>query len=100
MKNFPKIKGYALKSPKMIEVLKEFEQHDNLDVDPCSLLCMIEEDRKLLNKYRLNYFCITAPHNRPASKEDFINLSRHLLPNQEDNISIFENQYNIELQGA
>ena len=63
-KNFPKIKGYALKSPKMIELLKEFERSDNLDVDPCSLLCMIEEDRKLLNKYRLNYFCITTPHNR------------------------------------
>ena len=64
----------------MVDLLKEFELKDNLDVNPYSLLCMIEEDRKILNKYRLNYFCITTPHNRQASKQDFIELSKHLMP--------------------
>jgi hypothetical protein len=98
-KNFPKIQGYALKSPKMIELLKEWEKKDNLDLNPCSLLCMLEEDRKMLNKYRLNYFCITAPHHRPSGKDDFVAVAKHLMPEQDSKIAKFETEYNLSLQG-
>ncbi len=90
-KNFPKIKSYALKSLQMIEVLKKYEQEDNLDIPPCSLLCMLEEDRKLLNRYRLNYFCITSLHYKTSSKTDFITLATELMPEQQDKIDRFEN---------
>jgi hypothetical protein len=66
----------------VIEVLKKAELEDQLEIPPCSLLSMLEEDRKMLNKYRLNYFCITTKHPKTKSKEDFINLANALYPEQ------------------
>ena len=97
--NFSKIKNFALKAPKMIDLLKDYENKDQLDVDPYTLLCMIEDDRKLLNKYRLNYFCITSANNRESGKADFIKVARHLTPEQEDKIDLFEKGYNLQLKG-
>ena len=83
----------------MIELLKDFENKDQLDVDPYTLLCMIEDDRKLLNKFRLNYFCITSASNRESGKEDFVKVVNHLMPEQEERIDIFEKSYNLALKG-
>ena len=62
----------------MIELLKKFEMEDKLEVPPCSVMCMLDEDRKLLNRYRLNYFCITANHLKTRSKEDIIKLNSYI----------------------
>lgn len=40
-KNFPKIKGFGLKCPQVIQVLQKFELEDRLDIPPCSLLTML-----------------------------------------------------------
>ncbi len=73
----------------MIELLKKFEMEDKLEVPPCSVMCMLDEDRKLLNRYRLNYFCITANHLKTRSKEDIIKLARTLMPEQTEKINKF-----------
>lgn len=73
----------------MIDVLKQYEKEDRLDVPPCSMLCMLEEDRKLLNRYRLNYFCITSIHYKQTSKEDFIKVAQELMPQQQHKIEQF-----------
>lgn len=50
---------------------------------------MLDEDRKLLNRYRLNYFCITSKHLKTKSKDDFIRLAKALSPDQGDKITKF-----------
>ena len=60
---------------------------------------MLEEDRKLLNKYRLNYFCITTPHHKAKSKEDLITIARELMPKHEEQVDQFQKEYNIALKG-
>lgn len=52
-------------------------------------MCMLDEDRKLLNRYRLNYFCITSKHLKTKSKEDIVQLAQALMPEQTDKISKF-----------
>jgi hypothetical protein len=47
---------------------------------------MIEEDRKVLNKYRLNYYSITSKHEKVRSKIDFINIAKTLCPDEAVNI--------------
>ena len=47
-----------------------------------NVLFMIDQDTRLLNKYRLNYHCNTIYGDRAAAKEDFIKLARKLYPNQ------------------
>ena len=54
------------------------------------MLTMLEEDRKLLNKYRLNYYCLTSKCHREKAKEDFVTLARHLMPEQASSIDKFE----------
>lgn len=41
---------------------------------------MIEDDANLLNKYRLNYYCLTNKRNKTLSKEHFVELSKKLYP--------------------
>ena len=50
---------------------------------------MLEEDRKSLNKYRLNYYCITAKQERNVSKKDFAELARFLCPDESERIDKF-----------
>jgi hypothetical protein len=52
---------------------------------------MLDEDRKLLNRYRLNYFCITSKHLKTKSKDDFIRIAKTLNPDQHEKILKFEN---------
>lgn len=58
---------------------------------------MIEEDRKVLNKYRLNYYSITTKHQKDKSKLDFINIAKTLCPEEAANIERFDATYNIGL---
>jgi hypothetical protein len=58
---------------------------------------MIEEDRKVLNKYRLNYYSITTKHQKDKSKLDFINIAKALCPEEAANIERFDAAYNIAL---
>ena len=63
------------------------------------MLTMLEEDRKSLNRYRLNYYCLTSSHHRAKAKEDLIKLARHLMSGYNNAIDKFEQEYNVELSG-
>ena len=60
---------------------------------------MLDEDRKLLNRYRLNYFCFTSKQLKSKSKEDFVRLAKALTPDQTDKITKFENEYSLTFTG-
>ncbi len=53
-------------------------------------LFMIEQDTKILNRYRLNYHCNTNFKDRATAKKDFVRLARHLKPEQNALIDQFE----------
>jgi len=41
---------------------------------------MTEDDTALMNKYRLNYFCLTNQGNKQSAKKDFEELALKLYP--------------------
>lgn len=43
---------------------------------------MTEDDAAIMNKYRLNYFCLTNQKNKRKAKEDFVSLAKRLYPQQ------------------
>ena len=54
--NYPKIKAQAQGKDQLLKVLSELEAKDTVEVASTNLL-LIDQDTKLLNKYRLNYQC-------------------------------------------
>lgn len=51
---------------------------------------MIEQDTKILNKFRLNYHCNTHSQLSNAAKKDFLDLARALLPQKNGEIEQFD----------
>ena len=43
---------------------------------------MTEDDAPIMNKYRLNYFCLSNQNNKTAAKKDFESLAKKLYPQQ------------------
>ena len=60
---------------------------------------MIDQDAKMLNKYRLSYHCNTTFNDRAQAKKDFVTLARKLYPQQNEAIDEFESKYDLELKG-
>lgn len=58
---------------------------------------MTEDDAALMNKYRLNYFCITNQNNKRKAKKDFEELARKLYPEQANLIDEFADKYTCGL---
>ena len=60
---------------------------------------MIDEDTNLMNKYRLNYFCLTNQINKTQAKEEFCNLAEKFYPEKKKEIMEFKEKYNMSLSG-
>lgn len=41
---------------------------------------MTEDDAAIMNKYRLNYYCLTNQKNKQKAMADFANLANKLYP--------------------
>lgn len=39
---------------------------------------MIEDDTNLLNKYRLNYHCLTTNNSQQKAKDDYVKMVKQL----------------------
>lgn len=44
------------------------------------MLFMTEDDASIMNKYRLNYYCLTSQKNKQKAMTDFISLALKLYP--------------------
>jgi hypothetical protein len=73
----------------LLAFLRELLSRDPLEINSSTLL-LVDEDTKILNKYRLNFHCATRFHSRRQAKQDFITLAKHLFPEQALEISKFE----------
>lgn len=58
---------------------------------------MTEDDTGIMNKYRLNYFCLTNQKDKRKGKNDFEDLAKKIYPNQLQAIQDFSNKYSINL---
>lgn len=47
-------------------------------------LFMTDDDTNLMNKYRLNYYCLTNQSNKSKAKEDLISLATKFYPNKKE----------------
>ncbi len=61
------------------------------------MLFMTEDDAAIMNKYRLNYFCLTSQNNKKNAKKDLEALAKMLYPQQLEGITDFSANYEIGL---
>ena len=83
--SFKKIIATVENDSKLLATLNELEGKDNLSNPPSNIL-LVDEDTKMLNKYRLNYHCNTNYVGRSQAKEDLITLAKQLFPQQSQEI--------------
>lgn len=82
----------------LLPFLRELQAGDELFL-PSSTILLADEDTKLLNKYRLNFHCATKFGCRRQAKRDFLVLARHLFPGSGAEISRFEEEYDLSVEG-
>ena len=82
-----------------MKVLNELEEKDSLEIPANNVLLMIDQDTKILNKYRLNYHCNTHSQLSTSAKKDFLELARALLPQKQAEITQFDSEYEQGLAG-
>ena len=61
------------------------------------MLFMTEDDTPIMNKYRLNYFCLTNLNNKTAAKRNFEELAKQFYPQQSEAINDFAAKYELGL---
>jgi hypothetical protein len=88
----------AVEPDQLLAALNELEEKDSLTIPPSNLL-LVDEDTRLLNKYRLNYQCNTHYMSRNQAKQDFLALAHHLFPQEAQQIDQFAKDYKLELEG-
>ena len=49
---------------------------------PNNILLILDQDIKMMNRYRLSYHCNTVYQDRKVAKENFIKLAEKLYPEQ------------------
>ena len=94
-----KIAGNANNATELVSLLNSLEEKDKLEIPASNMLFTIDQDTKILNKYRLNYHCNSIYNDRASAKADFILLARKLYPEQKQVIDQFEKEYDLTLQG-
>lgn len=97
--NYPKIAATANSDQELLPLLSQLEEKDALEIPSSNLLLLIDQDTKLLNRYRLNYHCNTRYSGRNKAKEDFVALARKLCPGESEGIARFEKTYDLSLEG-
>jgi hypothetical protein len=64
-----------------VKALLKLQEKDILEV-PSSSILLVDEDTKLLNKYRLNFHCATKYSSRYQAKLNFLALANRLFPDK------------------
>lgn len=56
---------------------------------------MTENDTNLLNKYRLNFHCLTSKGSKEKAKQQFLTFADQIYPEQQRDIEAFKNNYKV-----
>ena len=98
MSNFPKIKSVGYNAKEVLERIEQIQaKYPSKGLIKNSILFMTEDDAAIMNKYRLNYFCLTNQKNKTMAKKDFEALAKRLFPQQAQLIHEFSTNYNLSL---
>ena len=97
MMSFPVIKHPTFQIQDLKNAILQAERFDSQVNQKSSILFMIPEDINTLNKYRLNYHCVTLDFSREAAKKDLITFAKSIYPEQDMALQMFEKNYKIEL---
>lgn len=57
---------------------------------------MLPEELDTLNKYRLNFHCLTLKVDRVKAKQDLVNFAKNVYPRQAKEIEEFEINYRTD----
>lgn len=72
MNNFPKIKSVGYNAKDVLEKVENLQKkYPSKGLIKNTMLLMTEDDTAIMNKYRLNYFCLTNQKNKTNAKKDF-----------------------------
>ena len=78
MMNFSKIKIAKFDIESLKDGIIQTEVLES-ETDPkTNILFMIEDDTNILNKYRLNYHCLTNNNSQHKAKDDYVKLVKQL----------------------
>lgn len=78
--NFPKIKVAKFDINELKDTILQTQVQES-ETDPkTNILFMIEDDTNLLNKYRLNYHCLTSNNSITKAKDDYVKFVTQLYP--------------------
>ena len=90
MSNFPKITKVGYTSNEVLEIVKSISvKYPQIGPMKNTALFMTEDDTGLMNKYRLNYYCLTKQKNKGSAKKQFAQLAMKLYPEQKSMLSDF-----------
>lgn len=97
MMSYPIIKHPTFQIQDLKNAILQAERFDSQVNQKNSILFMIPGDINNLNKYRLNYHCITLDFFRDAAKKDLITFAKSVYPEQDQAIEAFEKNYKVDL---
>jgi hypothetical protein len=83
MSNFNKIRSVGYNANEVLTRIDELKaRYPSRGLIKNTMLFMTEDDTPIMNKYRLNYFCLTNLNNKNAAKKDFEVLAKQFYPQQ------------------
>lgn len=80
MINFPKIKVARFDVNELKDAILQAEVMESESDPKTKILFMIEDDTNLLNKYRLNYHCLTSKKSLKRARDDYVKFVTQLYP--------------------